>query len=311
MSNSNIPPYNNRDFIKNLHNPYSYNDVISNLNATFKSIVETHFQSNKDIENIVKSFEIHDMNKQLKDLAINSGLIKASSSFMSEQFAKDFACQVYVSDTLKRVLESSVALYKVEKGFYSNYLKNSIFDIYDLHTEINTDSEEDTGHDFQIENVEFFEEYTDTDDVKKIITVIPCISVLDKVKDSNIDVLDWRELEELIAVLLREDGWNAELQQGSKDGGADVIATKEIQYFGFVKCIFQAKKYSIKNKVELPAIKELAFNREEFRANKAILVTTSFLTKGARDLIQRDNHLLGKMERNELELWVSDVINRR
>lgn len=66
--------------------------------------------------------------------------------------------------------------------------------------------------------------------------------------------------------------------------------------------VWQAKH--TKNKVQLRVVRELADTTREFRASKGIIVTSSYLTKGALERIERDRYTLGKIDRDELLEWL-------
>jgi HJR/Mrr/RecB family endonuclease len=77
-----------------------------------------------------------------------------------------------------------------------------------------------------------------------------------------------------------------------KDGGIDVVAVKDLGINDFFKTLWQAKKQSTKNKVGISVVRELADTRQELPASKGIIVTSSYLTRGALERIQRDKYLL-------------------
>ena len=58
-------------------------------------------------------------------------------------------------------------------------------------------------------------------------------------------------------------------------------------------------------------IRELADTRREMKANKGIIVTSTFLTKGAIERVKRDNYELGKVEKPDLENWINRVLKGR
>ncbi|WP_338739061.1 restriction endonuclease [Haloplanus salilacus] len=68
---------------------------------------------------------------------------------------------------------------------------------------------------------------------------------------------DWRQFEELIAVLWEDMGYDTRLQQGRKDGGVDVIAeaTNRIPFSDPPKIAIQAKRWT--QKVEEPLVRDL------------------------------------------------------
>ena len=116
--------------------------------------------------------------------------------------------------------------------------------------------------------------------------------------------LPWRQFEQLIAQLLEGDGWQVTLTQATRDGGVDVLATKLDQALGEIRTAWQAKKYGPKNKVKLAEVRELSAVREELRASKALVVTTSHLTRDALAWVRRDIYRLGYKEHDDLLRWI-------
>jgi len=235
-------------------------------------------------------------------------LTVANKNFLQEQFsfARSFS-SFSDSQDIAKLLQSNVPLYRVKIASLLNYLKHPIFEIYNLNSEVTLNSfEDDDLTDFITQEDKGLSE---TEYSSQLIITLPFKSIIEKLKNETLDNLHWREFEELISELLEKEGWNIKLLGGTKDGGADIIGTKEDEHIGLIKCVWQAKKYAKENKVKLPAIRELADVRNEFSASKAILVTTSFLTRGAKDRIQRDQHILAKKERNEVECWISKFTN--
>ena len=125
---------------------------------------------------------------------------------------------------------------------------------------------------------------------------------------ADIDNMSWRDFEKLIARLLERDNYTVELMKGTKDGGVDVIGYKDLGPAGTLKTLWQAKKNSLKNRVGISVVRELADTRQELGASKAIIVTSSFLTRGALQRIERDKCILGKVDRHDLEHWIDDVL---
>ncbi len=128
-------------------------------------------------------------------------------------------------------------------------------------------------------------------------------------KGKLLSELHWRDFEKLIASLLEEAGWDVELTQGSKDGGIDVIAQMNDPIIGEIKALWQAKKYHPNNKVKLSQVRELSAIRDDKKATKAIIVTTSQLTSGAIEWIRRDEYRLDYKEKDDIEKWVLDSIS--
>jgi hypothetical protein len=68
--------------------------------------------------------------------------------------------------------------------------------------------------------------------------------------------------------------------------------------------VWQAKNLKASNKVVLKAIRELADVRNESKASKDIIVTSTFLTKNALERVRSDQYLLGKVDRDDLYQWM-------
>lgn len=116
--------------------------------------------------------------------------------------------------------------------------------------------------------------------------------------------MNWRDFENLIGILLENDGWKVEVTRGTKDGGIDVIAKKADLILGEIKTIWQAKKYHDNNFVSLGSVRELSAVREAANATKGIMVTTSRLTKGAIKWVQQNLYRLDYKEKQQIEEWV-------
>lgn len=137
----------------------------------------------------------------------------------------------------------------------------------------------------------------------------PSFAILQSIllENKQIDNIGWRQFEKLIAELLEADGYTVTLMQGSKDGGVDVIAVKDLGPLGEFKTLWQAKKKKAGNKVGLSVVRELADTRNEFGASKAFIVTSTYLTRDAIERIRRDCYRLGKVDRDDLDIWINNV----
>jgi restriction system protein len=127
----------------------------------------------------------------------------------------------------------------------------------------------------------------------------------------SIDDLSWRQFERLVAQLLESGGYEVELMRGTKDGGVDIIAVADLGPLGLFKTLWQAKKHGRGRKVGLSVVRELADTKNEFGASKAYIVTSTFLTRDAVQRIERDRYILGKVDRIDLENWISSVLMKR
>ena len=116
--------------------------------------------------------------------------------------------------------------------------------------------------------------------------------------------MHWRDFEKLIGELLESDGWSVELTRASKDGGIDVIAERTDVLLGAIRTIWQAKKYGVANKVKLSEVRELSAIRDNDRATKAVIVTTSHLTRDAIEWVKRDKFRLDFRDKERVEAWI-------
>lgn len=122
--------------------------------------------------------------------------------------------------------------------------------------------------------------------------------------------MHWREFEELIGSLLETDGWNVAVTQATRDGGLDVVAEKLDPQIGTIHSVWQAKKYSPKHKVKLAEVRELSAVRDDKRATKGMIVTTSSLTKDAVDWVKRDIYRLGYKDHDQIAAWLKGKMLR-
>lgn len=144
--------------------------------------------------------------------------------------------------------------------------------------------------------------------ISKFAPSFSLIRSLQKHGVAGVDDLTWRQFERLIATLLEKDGYAVELLRGTKDGGVDVVAIKDLGIHGYFKAVWQAKKRSVRNRVGLSVVRELADARSEFGATKGIIVTSSYLTRGALERIERDRYVLGKVDRGQLDAWIQKTL---
>jgi HJR/Mrr/RecB family endonuclease len=146
----------------------------------------------------------------------------------------------------------------------------------------------------------------------RIAHLSPSFNMLERLLESpaHLDALTWREFEELVADLLEQDGYTVTLGRGTKDGGKDITATKQLEDAGQFMAVWQVKKLMPGNKVELAVIRELADTRTEHKASKGMIVTTTYLTRGALQRVQQDQYLLGKVDRDDVMQWIRRVQRR-
>lgn len=119
-------------------------------------------------------------------------------------------------------------------------------------------------------------------------------------KPSQLLAFTPREFEQFTAELLERLGYRGvSLGQGSKDGGVDVSAFIN-HPLGVEKVIVQCKRQAHGNKVGEPVMKQLLADADIHRAARALMVTTSYLTRGARLLVETYRHRLSAFDYDEL-----------
>jgi hypothetical protein len=113
----------------------------------------------------------------------------------------------------------------------------------------------------------------------EIIQLSPSFGILEKLIEGGINLasLHWREFEELVADLLEKDGYLVELGSGRSDDGKDLVAIKDLGENGLYKAVWQAKHKKSGKGVGIEVIRELADTRNEHKASKGILVTSTYL----------------------------------
>ena len=123
-----------------------------------------------------------------------------------------------------------------------------------------------------------------------------------------LEELDWRDFENLVGDLLEKEGWTVEVTQGTRDGGIDVIATRDDPIVGKVRSLWQAKKYKSTRRVALNEVRELSAVRDEARATIGMMITTSKLTRDAIAWVQRDAYRLGYKDDAAVKEWIEKLL---
>lgn len=114
-----------------------------------------------------------------------------------------------------------------------------------------------------------------------------------------------RQFEELVAVLLRDQGFEVELTRFSKDGGKDLIVaspTKLGSFLYFVQC----KHFGPGHRVGVKPVRELYGVVEHERATAGLVVTTSSFTRGARQFQMPVERRLSLHDYESLLGWLSN-----
>lgn len=116
-----------------------------------------------------------------------------------------------------------------------------------------------------------------------------------------------RKFEEIVAELFSYRGWQVELTGQTRDGGRDIIAISNIHGFPF-RCLVECKRYGKKRPVGIEFIRSFYEVIEEEKANKGIMVTSSYYTRDAKQHQTKKGTRLDLVEHQGIVNWVSDYI---
>jgi HJR/Mrr/RecB family endonuclease len=90
----------------------------------------------------------------------------------------------------------------------------------------------------------------------------------------------------MIAFIFQSHGFEVELTPVAKDGGRDIVAVQR-SLGVLTRWLVECKRYAITHKVGVELVRQLYGVLMSEQANKAILVTTSGFTAGAREFAER------------------------
>lgn len=140
-------------------------------------------------------------------------------------------------------------------------------------------------------------------------TQIPKI-ITDIYNDHSIfNKVESRQFEEIMAELLRSQGYKVELTKQTKDGGYDILALASLKGNIPVKVLVECKRY--KNKVGVGIIrsfKEVVMSND---ANMGIIATTGLFTTGAWRKKEQTPYLLDFRDKDAIISWVEDYMTTR
>ena len=123
---------------------------------------------------------------------------------------------------------------------------------------------------------------------------------------NDLKVIDRRKFEELVAELFSGFGFEVELTQQTRDGGKDIIAIQR-KPVG-VKYLIECKRPEPGNPVSVSVVRELLGVKNDERATKGILVTTTHLSPDAQVFVNKNNWELEAKEFNGLTEWVDEYL---
>lgn len=116
--------------------------------------------------------------------------------------------------------------------------------------------------------------------------------------------LNDRQFQELVAELLRQRGFEVQVQAKTRDGGKDIIAVQYRQ--PFAKYIIECKRYSPHVPVGIGIVQRLHGVRLEEGGTKGIIATTSWFTSDALKRIRREDLQLEGRDFAGIVEWLNE-----
>jgi HJR/Mrr/RecB family endonuclease len=137
-------------------------------------------------------------------------------------------------------------------------------------------------------------------EVSKLERMISAI-YLDNGKLYEIQPVDF---EELVAEMLRKQGWEVKLTKKTRDGGYDMFALQQIGEIEF-KMIAEVKRWAKNRKIGVDIIRAFQSVILNKGVNKGVLFTSSSFTKDARDYRGlHAPHLMDLKDYNDIIGWI-------
>lgn len=113
-----------------------------------------------------------------------------------------------------------------------------------------------------------------------------------------------REFEECVADFYREQGFEVFLTKQTRDGGYDIVCTKNIP--SKIVILVECKHYNSDNKVDVSIVRELFGVKVSNKANQAVLITTSSFTKDAIEFAESQSTELELVDFNRFLSWLEN-----
>lgn len=112
-----------------------------------------------------------------------------------------------------------------------------------------------------------------------------------------------REFEIVVAELMRQFGFEVELTSETRDGGYDIIAVSRRPLN--LRFLIECKRYGRHHKVDVGIVRALHGVAIHEKSTKAIIVTTSWFTKPAQELLNQHRWLLEGRDFDGLMDWLA------
>ena len=141
-------------------------------------------------------------------------------------------------------------------------------------------------------------------------SLIQVVSFLDsrlidhyRANPNELRLMDRRQFEELVAELFSGFGYTVELTKRTRDGGKDIIAVRRGEVD--VRYLIECKRPDPKNSIGVSTVRELLGVKVDDGTMKAILATTGYFTKDARDFVEKHRWELEARDFDAIKDWLA------
>ncbi|MDO9341184.1 MAG: restriction endonuclease [Bacteroidales bacterium] len=152
--------------------------------------------------------------------------------------------------------------------------------------------------------------------VDKIISQRTIIDISSQINDrlikhfsqnpNELKVINRRLFEELIAELFHGFGFEVELTKQTRDGGRDIVAIKNAEVG--LKYLIECKRPDPGNVIGIRPVRELYGVKQDEKASKAILATTTYFSPDALQFFDRNKWELEPKDFNGVMNWISEYL---
>lgn len=149
---------------------------------------------------------------------------------------------------------------------------------------------------------------TDVPESVRLVVVDANQALLEHIRRNpdELYTLQPRKFEELVAHVLREQGYDVTLTPPSNDGGFDMFAARKDGLGSFLYLV-ECKRYAPQHKVGVSIVRSLHGVVQQQKANAGIIVTTSVFTRGAREFQVEVPHQLQLQDYLALQKWLGVI----
>jgi restriction system protein len=119
---------------------------------------------------------------------------------------------------------------------------------------------------------------------------------------ASLRTIDRHQFEQLIAEIFNGFGYEVELTQRTRDGGKDIVAVRRRE----IECrlLIECKRPDPGNAINVSIVRALLGVKVDDGATKAILATTTRLTRDAHDFVEKHRWELEAAEFDKIIAWI-------